>query len=91
MAQFIQYPDERGNCMKKSITRWALFWNQKGVKPSILFADGMPQFFFTRDKAREYNRQRYGYIKDRKDLRTYPHNWRMPKPVKVKIEIKELK
>ncbi len=40
--------------------------------------------FNSRRECREYIKEHYGYIATRKDLRTYPHDWRMPIPIKVK-------
>ena len=46
--------------------------------------------FTTRDQARKFIKEHYNYIKDRPDLRKEPHGWKMPIPVKVQVEIKEL-
>ena len=43
--------------------------------------------FKTRSEARKYADKHYGYIKDRKDLREYPHFWRIPKPMKALITV----
>jgi hypothetical protein len=46
--------------------------------------------FRTRQDARDYARERYGYIKDRPDLRAEPHGWKAPQIVKVKVTVEEL-
>ena len=48
-----------------------------------------PLFFRTRQEARDANEAWHGYIKRRPDLRTEPHGWKMPRVVKVEIEINE--
>jgi len=80
---------------KEIITRWALLLSDREFSPKIfekhfIFEDGQIKLFSTRKEARKYNIQEYGYIKDRKDLRIYPHFWRMPNVVKVKITIEQL-
>jgi hypothetical protein len=46
--------------------------------------------FKTKEAARAFAKQRYGYITTRKDLQREPHGWFPAKVVKVKIELKEL-
>ena len=46
--------------------------------------------FKTRAECRLYIEGRYGYIKYRRDLRRDPHYWRMPKAVKVRLELIEV-
>jgi len=45
--------------------------------------------FKTRDECRAYIKEKFGYIAKRRDLRTEPHCWRVPKPVKVRVELIE--
>jgi hypothetical protein len=47
--------------------------------------------FETRAQARAYNKARNGDIAKRKDLRSEPHGWRMPRVVKVKVTMAEVK
>jgi hypothetical protein len=85
------------------IERWGLFdWKPKEAmkrnKPGathhyehLVYQEGytgIPAFFRTRSAARKYASEKYGYIKTRKDLRVYPHFWRIPKPVKLMISVK---
>ena len=43
--------------------------------------------FSTRQGAREFIREHYGYIRERADLRREPHGWKMPVPVQVTVQI----
>ena len=45
--------------------------------------------FKTRAQARLHIEDYYGYIRTRPDLRAPPNNWKMPVPVRVKIEVME--
>ena len=42
-----------------------------------------PVLFKTRQQARDSRDQEYGYLRNRPDLKTEPHGWRMPLVVKV--------
>lgn len=71
---------------------WALLWYSRnkldGVQKHILRdRHCRPVIFKKRWEARDYANREYGYIKTRKDLREEPHGWRMPIPVKIKIEV----
>ena len=46
--------------------------------------------FRTREQARRYIHDGYGYIAKRKDLRAEPHGWKMPIAVKVKVTVSEV-
>ena len=65
--------------------RWGVKWNG-----NIMWDDGMPLLFETCREARIYIDGRYGYIRDRKDLRGPPCNWHMAKAVRVEVILKEL-
>jgi hypothetical protein len=74
---------------------WAVKWRQKGgIDGDRSYLMGSfnigAMLFQTRSEARQYIKENWSYIRDRKDLRTYPHGWRMPVPVKVSIDIQEL-
>lgn len=45
------------------------------------------RLFATRTDARAFIAERHGYIRDRADLRAEPHGWRMPKPVRVTVNV----
>ena len=70
---------------------WAGEWYSKnhldGITKHLLYENCLPVLFRTRREIREYIEKKYGYIKDRKDLRDEPHGWRLPRAVKVKLEI----
>lgn len=74
---------------------WGLEWhskNQHGEDRHIIwpdgFSQGQPILFKTRAEAREFQQERFGYIRTRKDLRAEPHGWRMPKVVRVELELR---
>ena len=71
----------------ESAVRWAVRWRNVGFSPSehILYEDRMPVMFRTRAEARAYIDQKFGYIRTRKDLRTWPHCWRIPQPIRAKV------
>ena len=46
--------------------------------------------FKTRQDAREFIRKRYGYIRERPDLRREPHGWKTPVPVRVTVQVAEV-
>src|SRR5579859_2723074 len=49
-----------------------------------------PFFFDTKNACQAYITEKWGYIARRDDLRREPHCWRVPKPVKVIVQIGEL-
>lgn len=75
--------------------RWGILWNSKnnldGISEYLMWDYGtMPLLFKTRREAREYRNKKWGYIRDRKDLRIEPHGWRLPKIVRVEAAWKVL-
>jgi len=70
---------------------WAGEWYSRnrldGATKYILSENYLPALFRTRRECREFIKERYGYIKDREDLRTEPHGWRLPRAVKVQVAI----
>lgn len=68
---------------------WALLWRSDnaldGKSRHFITENGVPVLFATRAAARDHARAKYGYIAKRKDLRSEPHGWRMPAPVRVKL------
>ena len=71
------------------VIRWGLMWYSKdslyGITRHLIFENCLPVLFTTRKEARAFNQEKYGYIKLRKDLRTEPHGWRLPREIRVKI------
>jgi hypothetical protein len=82
---------------KVVLDRWAVKW----VSDNSL--DGKSEHFClyknceligifrTRKEACKFRDDEYGYIRHRKDLRSEPHGWRVPKIVRVIVTIKEVK
>lgn len=72
---------------------WAGQWYSKnkldGVYKHLLCENCLPILFKTRRECRQFINDKYGYIKERKDLREEPHGWRLPRAVKVIIQILE--
>lgn len=70
---------------------WALLWRScnklDGRREHIVYKNCLPALFRTREQARRFAAQEYGYIRRRKDLRTEPHGWRIPKPVRVSVNV----
>lgn len=68
---------------------WAAEWNSKnyldGDNRHIIYRDLLPALFRTRRECREFINDRYGYIRDRDDLRREPYGWRLPRAIKVKV------
>ncbi len=69
--------------------RWGLLRRYEnrldGYREHIMFENCLPLLFLTRDAARKYASENYYYYKC-PDLRREPHGWKMPIPVRVKIE-----
>lgn len=57
------------------------------VKKPAAIAGYLTKVFRTRREASEYIQQQYTYIRTRKDLRSEPHGWLMPRVVKVTVKI----
>ena len=72
---------------------WGALWYSRnemdGVTMHIIFKDCMPALFRTKKAAQEWIKSEYGYIAARRDLRGEPHGWRMPRPVRVQLQVKE--
>ena len=63
---------------------WGILW-RNGDHKYLVHEQCVPRLFSTRQFARNYISLKYGYIKTRADLRSPPHNWRMPVAVKVTV------
>jgi hypothetical protein len=68
---------------------WAAEWHSKNIFDGevrhFIYENRLPKLFCTRAECRKFIKDKYGYIKTRKDLRIEPHGWRLPVPVKVKV------
>jgi hypothetical protein len=71
----------------ESALRWGVRWRQVGPRPieHLMYEDRLPVIFRTRAEARSWIDRKYGYIRERKDLKSAPHFWRMPSPIRVKV------
>jgi len=81
--------DDTGLIPVQPVVRWGALWrsenNLDGIRKHLCSENGMPALFITRRQCRDWIKLKYGYIKERDDLREEPHGWRMPLPVKVTI------
>ncbi len=75
------------------VNLWVAQWRSEcrldGVRKYIIYEGGLPALFRTRRQCRDFIKAKYGYIAERKDLRSEPHGWKMPIPVKGKLELRE--
>lgn len=71
-------------------TIWAAEWLSKnktdGTNQHLIYENCLPKLFKTRNACRAWIYDKYGYIAKRKDLRSEPHGWRVPRAVKVIVE-----
>jgi hypothetical protein len=67
------------------IMRWGVKWHI-----GVMWDNCFPLLFLTRKDARAYIEKVYGYIKTRDDLRGPPHNWRLPKAIKLNVILEEV-
>lgn len=88
----------RRDCKDSRMTGWGAEWYSKNLldgetRHVIWEATGggpsgpvaQPVIFRTRDEARQYVKDRYGYIRTRQDLRREPHGWRVPRVVRIEV------
>ena len=78
--------------MSKTTKAWAVLWRSEcRLDGKVERLVGSPWFplktalFASRAKAREYAQRKFGYIKNRKDLRQEPHGWKIPKVIQVEV------
>jgi hypothetical protein len=72
---------------------WAVEWHSRnrldGDRRNLQWSPepgpGDYRLFRTRAACRAYIEERYGYIRERDDLRREPLGWRMPQAVRVSI------
>jgi len=69
---------------------WAAQWRSKnkldGETTHIIKVNLIPALFKTKRECLAFIKEKYGYIAMRKDLRIDPHGWKVPIPIKVRIE-----
>ena len=84
------YRRQRGSTEYRSWTYWAAEWRHvnrpDGDTSHLLHEDLFPKLFKTRRECRAWIEEKFGYIRDRPDLRAEPHGWRMPRPVLITVE-----
>lgn len=75
--------------------RWAVQFRSDnrldGRTRRIIWKAGEPLLFFTRAAARAWVKEHLDYIGKRPDLRREPHGWKVPRVVRVTVDIKEFK
>lgn len=72
---------------------WAAKWHAPNDESDGHFlGDGFGvAIFATRAQCRAWIEERYGYIKRRADLRAAPFFWRMPRAVRVRVTVGEMR
>ena len=81
-------PRKRESGHTKTIHRWGVLWTSTSKRdPSthLIFENCLFKLFNTRRQARLWTNNRYGYIRNREDLRAEPHCWHMPQAVRVTV------
>jgi hypothetical protein len=78
--------------MNKMVNLWVAEWHSRnrldGDTRHIIYDDNcLPDLFRTRKVCREFIKNKYGYIAERKDLRQEPHGWRMPQARKAIVTL----
>jgi hypothetical protein len=72
----------------QTFERWAIL---SFTRSSFLcVAYDLPLTFTTRAQARRLIGEQFGWLRERSDLRRPPHNWRMPRAVKVRVTMEEM-
>jgi hypothetical protein len=76
----------------KTFEKWAVLWSGASAdgNPYFIFEESRPAEFRTRNEARQFITEQYGFIRRRPDLRRPPHSWRMPRAVKVRVTMEEM-
>lgn len=74
----IQHRHTAQNLSGKTMT-----WFEGGIRINQPY-----RVFTTKKEAELYIRNEHGYIAKRQDLRTFPHGWRMPKAVRVAVDLR---
>ena len=70
--------------------RWAVLWHSDafdGCSRYFLWNGTQPWLFRTRREARTHIREKFGYIRERPDLRGQPHGWHVPQAVRVEVAL----
>ena len=81
-----------GYKITKQYQRWAILWPGNSLTPDYLLGDpeiGMTRLFRTRQEVRDFPEVRRfnKTLRQRRDLRQPPHNWKAKRPVKVIVTV----
>lgn len=71
----------------ESAIRWAAKWCDSESQ-YICHENLMPVLFLTRAAARKWINEKFGYIRERPELRAKPFCWKVP--IAVKVIVKEI-
>jgi hypothetical protein len=82
--------------MSQQNVKWGAEWYSRnrlnGTTRYLMWIEpNRPALFSTRQAARAWIHERYGYIRGRRDLRTEPHGWRLPRAVRVRWTLNRVK
>ncbi len=68
---------------------WSAKWRSRnrmdGLHEHLMYENLLPVLFRSRQACRAWINEKHGYIRDRPDLRTEPHGWKIPEAVVVEI------
>ena len=71
----------------KAVLSWGVKWRscskRDGVMEHIISYCRLPVLFKTRKQARRHIEDRFGYIRNRPDLRCEPYGWKTPVAIRV--------
>ena len=71
----------------KPVSTWGIKWRSasklNGVTEHIVSLNLLPVLFKTRKQARRHIEDRFGYMRNRPDLRCEPHGWKIPVAIRV--------
>ena len=71
--------------------RWGALWRERnrvdGEVQYVMWHECQPLLFRTRQQARDWIQEHYGYIAHRPDLRAEPFGWRTPRAIRVRVSI----
>lgn len=77
--------------MTRARKYWIALWREDsrldGHKEHPINEACRPLLFDSRADARAWIAERYGYLRDRPDLRAEPHGWKMPKAVRATVTV----
>lgn len=68
-----------------SLQRWGILWREKRNE----YLTDVLTNFRTKAECEKYIHENFGYIKKRDDLRSDPFCWKMPKAIRIILEIKK--